>query len=1384
MQIFDAIVDLPGPDRGPALDEAVAGDAALRTAVQSLLDADDSLSGAEDMGGLGGLSLAGPTFAPGTVVDRYIVTGMLGEGGTAEVLAVEHRALGTRHALKILHRPEPDLRERLLEEGRIQASLRHPNVVRVTDLVDLPGGLGLVMDRVDGPSLRGALASGPMDPGHAAAIGAGVLAGVAAAHAAGLVHRDLKPDNVLLDRDPEGALLPRVADFGLARPAADPMRARTRTGVAMGTPGYIAPEQFRDARRAGPPADVFSLGCLLYELLVGRVPFLGIDLVEQFQASEQGRYVPLSTAAPETPAPMAAVIERALKAVASLRFADATEMHAAWLAATGDLATPDAPPLDPSAPPPMPAGSLPTLGFGGPVTFGPDAAAPPQATTLREQTQALLLTDVVDSTAMAERLGDRRMAEVWAAHDRVARDLLAPNGGREIDKTDGFLLLFEDVDAAVRYAVAYHAALRALSEELGEPLAARAGLHRGPVVLRENTPGDVARGAKPLEVEGLAKPTAARIMSVARGGQTLLSAAARERLGDAELQVLSHGHWRLKGVAAPVELFEVGDAEAPLLPPPDGAKVYRVVREGADWRPVTELPHNLPPAQRASFGRESELRAIARAFAEGTLLVTVLGPGGTGKTHLAQRFARGWLGDYPGGAWFCDLSEARTEAGVARALGAMLDIPLEAGAPFDVLREALTGRPRTLIVLDNMEQLIEATGESIGRLIGRVGSVRWLATSRHRLDLPAERLLPLAPLPLPDPAHPAEVIARSPAVQLFVDRARGARPGFTLEAAGAGTVANLVHLLDGLPLAIELAAARVRVLPPKRILSRMGRRFDLLKGKRRGGRQSTLRAAIDWSWDLLDAPERAALARCAVFEGSFDLEAAEAVLELDLDNAPWPTDLVESLVDKSLVRSQDLGEEVRFSLFRSIADYARERLDDAGAVVVDGVALTGPDARAEVEALHAEHYAAWGEAEARAGLYRAGGKEVRDRLARDLDNLVVGVHRCAAAHGADTAHDPDTGAALALGALALLEVTGPFTLAEEVASTALGCAPEHARGELQLLLGVVRTRAGEIEHSRAPLEAARAIAIAEGDAVLEARARTGLAHGALRRGDLEAARQGFEQALHLFEAAGDARGQAECLRELAHVVGIRGGRFAEATDLVERARDRASASGDALGAASTETYASALAAIQGDFPAATVAYTRARDRAREVGDRRTEGLAESMLGTVATHTGDLPSAGRHFTTALAIQRAIGDRVHEALTVVNQAELQVQLGDEVAAAASFGRTVELARSSGDPHAEGIALGWLAVLRIRGGDRAAASGFFEKAEARLRTAGDLVELAKVACRIAEAALQTGDRAEAERRTAQARASADALDLAGDAEVAQMVAALEARLGQSRA
>ncbi len=446
---------------------------------------------------------------------------------------------------------------------------------------------------------------------------------------------------------------------------------------------------------------------------------------------------------------------------------------------------------------------------------------------------ALLFTDLVDSTLLAERLGDARAAQVWAEHDRHGRELLARHGGREIDHTDGFFLVFDTAADAAGYAMAYQAVLAGLT------LAARVGIHVGTVTLHLNAAADVARGAKPLEVEGLAKPLAARVMAHARGGQVLLTRPARAALGDALPEgaaIESHGHYRLKGIVEPIELFELGlKGAAAFAPPPDSEKVSRVVRAGDElWQPLRAVRHNLAAERDAFVGRRTEMHALAQRLDGGARVLTVLGPGGSGKTRFVRRYGWTWLGDWPGGVCFCDLSEARSLEGILGAVAFALDVPLSQADPCAQLGHAIAARGRCLVVLDNFEHLVGHAASTLGIWAARAADAAFVVTSRERLHLPGEEIFALEPLALD-----------SDAIELFVARARAQRPGFELTGANRAAIERIVSLLDGLPLAIELAAARVRVMSPAQLVERLRDRFALLSGARgAAARQGTLRAAI------------------------------------------------------------------------------------------------------------------------------------------------------------------------------------------------------------------------------------------------------------------------------------------------------------------------------------------------------------------------------------------------------------------------------------------------------------------------------------------------------------------------------------------------------------
>jgi predicted ATPase/class 3 adenylate cyclase len=958
-----------------------------------------------------------------------------------------------------------------------------------------------------------------------------------------------------------------------------------------------------------------------------------------------------------------------------------------------------------------------------------------------EDALALLLTDLVDSAALAQQLGDAEMARLSAAHDRVARDLLHQWRGREIDKTDGFLLVFEAARDALAYALSYHRALA----QLQPPLRARAGLHVGAVILRATPQADVALGAKPMEADGLSKPIAARVMSTALGGQTLLTQAAMNALGAHRHRWVSHGHWRMKGLPQPLELFEVGDADAPFRPPPDAEKVYRVVRRGELWLPARETRHNLPAERDAFVGREASLNELAQRYEQGTRLVSLLAIGGCGKTRLALRYGWTWLGDYPGGVWFCDLAPARTLEGLYSAVAQGLEVPLGPGDPAVQLGHAIAGHGRCLLILDNFEQLARHAEASIGHWLECAGQAHFLVTTREVLGITGEQALALAPLP----AAEAEV--------LFLRRAAAARGGFEPGSDDRSAIATLVGLLDGLPLAIELAAARARTLTPRALLARMSERFRLLASSGgRHDRQATLRAAFDWSWDLLSEEEKVALAQLSVFEGGFTLEAAEGVIEFSaLPEAPWALDVIHSLVDKSFVRAS--GDE-RFDLLVSVQAYADEHLRGEGRYPG-----SGPAALATAQARHAAWFA------------QLGPDAATDRHCIELDNLVAACRR------ATQRGDINAAVGTLEGAWAALALRGPFQTGVALAETlgAQSGLPSRVAAKVQAVRG-------------------KALAAAGGRAL---------------------AAEAFEQALQHAQAAADRRGVAAATSELATLHARQGllerARLEHATALTE-ARGVAD---PALECAALNGLG-ALHFEQGQMEAAQRHWDAALAVARRAGLRRWQGSLLGNLGNLQANLGQMAQAQQHCEQALQAARELGDRKSEGHNLANLAMLHhVQgqpeaavragqsavhlaqqlghprlacvalcnlalavgtLGDAAQAESHFDAALQVAQDIGDQRVEGQVKGYLGQTRAQRGEIQTARRLLDEGQRLLEATADMLSLALLLCCRSEVETLAGDTAAARRAQAQAAALGEAAGAGPASELGQALARLAGRLG----
>jgi predicted ATPase/class 3 adenylate cyclase/Tfp pilus assembly protein PilF len=953
---------------------------------------------------------------------------------------------------------------------------------------------------------------------------------------------------------------------------------------------------------------------------------------------------------------------------------------------------------------------------------------------------ALLLTDVVDSTQLTERLGNAAAARLWTAHDRLARDLLPTYRGLEIDKTDGLLLLFPDAGDALDYAAAYHRALAGLSV----PLQARAGLHVGRVVLRDNLAADVARGAKPVEVEGVAKATAARIMSLARPGQTLLSPTAKDGIEAPHRRFHSHAHWRLKGLAEPIELFEAHDTAAPSAPPADQPKAYRVVRDGDLWLPAREIAHALPAERDVFVGRRDALEALAQRFESGARLVSVTGIGGTGKTRLATRFAWTWLGEFPGGAWFCDLAQARSIEGIASAVGQALDVPLGQDDPIVQLGHAIAGRGRCLIVLDNFEQVARHAEATLGHWLGRARDARFLVTSRGVLGLGGESVLPLAPL------GPGEASA------LFVERAQSAKPGFDPREADAAAIEPLVALLDGLPLAIELAAARVRVMPPRTLLARMSERFKLLSTTGgRADRQATLRATFDWSWELLSAAEKAALAQLSVFEGGFALEAAEAVLDLSVvDDPPWPLDVLQSLVEKSLVRQV---RDDRFELLVSVQAYAAEHLRTP-----DRYVGSGPRAQRAAESRHAAWFAGLTEAQATAG------------RCVELENLVRAGRR-AATHGESIA------ATQALeGAWAALKLRGPFKTAADLARDvgAVPSLPDALRARVERVEGRALEACGRVAEARKRYRSALALARAVGDRSCEGRLLSSLGNLDANEAQMEAAQQHLDAALWLAREAGDRLLECEVrngLGTLNHYLGrieaARGDYLAAlaiARDLGDRHWQ-----GGVLGNLGN------LDASQGRLEAARAHFEAGLEVSRDLGNRKWEGNALSNLGLLHQLQGQLGEARSALQRALVVARELGHARLEAIVLCNLGIVDDAAGSLDEARDHYQAALVVARELGDRRSEGQFLGYLGTLHARCGRFAEARAALEAGAALLRQASDRLNLGVLLCGTAELEWRSGQRQAAFATLSQIEDIEEAVGSQGKSELSNALARVRALL-----
>jgi predicted ATPase/class 3 adenylate cyclase len=854
-------------------------------------------------------------------------------------------------------------------------------------------------------------------------------------------------------------------------------------------------------------------------------------------------------------------------------------------------------------------------------------------------TVTFLFTDIEGSTARWERQPEAMRAAL-ARHDALIRAAIHKHRGHIVKTTgDGFHAAFSRAQDAVDAAIDAQRSLQA--EPWGEvgPLRVRVALHTGAAEERDG------------DYYGPALNRAARLLSAGHGGQTLLSEAIAGLVRD--------------DLPPSVSLRDLGEHRLKDLRRPE--RVHQLIATGlpADFPPLASLDarsHNLPSHPTALLGRERERADVRGAFAGGARLVTLTGPGGTGKTRLGLQVAADLLDDFEHGVFLVELAPISDPTLVASTIAQVLGVRDAGNRPVeDSVREYLRGRS-LLLLLDNFEQVLPAASV-VADLLAACYGLAVLATSREPLRLRGEQEYAVDPLALPgaDRAATIGTALASPAVALFVQRARAIRSDFALTDENAAAVAEICRRLDGLPLAIELAAARVRLLSPQMMVGRMERRLRLLAGGARDlpARHRTLHDTIAWSYDLLDDAECRLFRRLAVFVGGFSLEDAEAVCkpggESDLDVQGG----VASLVAKSLLRQQeDLDGEPRFGMLETIRDYALERLDASGEAP-------------RIRRLHAECFLAlagraWPELTGRdQGAWYA-------RLEADHDNMRA--------------------------ALAWCLVT-----------------PEGAHIATRLACALYRfwQRHGHVAEGRVWL--ARSLSRRGLDD--EARARLLNAAGVLARvqGDTPLAREFFEESLALFRTLGEQADVANTLHNLGSVVHFQGD-LRLATALLDESLTLWRTAGDRWGLAMALSFRGSLARDRGEVTQAIALYEESLGLLREHGDWWGVAAVLGSLGTLVGDQGDHARAAEFFEQRMAIRVELGDPTGAAWSQAHLGRTAYQERDFERASRLYRQSLRSYWEMGHRWEPIICLEGLAAATLSAGDPARSTALYGAASAQ--------------------------------------------------------------------
>ena len=899
-------------------------------------------------------------------------------------------------------------------------------------------------------------------------------------------------------------------------------------------------------------------------------------------------------------------------------------------------------------------------------------------------TITFLCTDIEGSTQLWERHPEA-MRIALARHDALLRQTIAAHDGVVFKSGgDGVYAAFTRAPDALTAAVAAQQAL--IAEPWGTtPLPVRMVLHTG---VAEERDGDYF--GPPLN-------RAARLLAVGHGGQILLSRATQELVCDTlppDVTLRDLGTHRLKDLVRREHIFQVIVPD--LL---------------ADFPPLRTLgarSHNLPAQLTPLIGRTTEVAAVCdRLRRDDMRLLTLTGSGGMGKTRLALQAAAELLDDFADGVYFVELATISDASLVAPTIAKTLGMKETSDQTLVEGLKAYLRLKHMLLVLDNFEQILEAA-PLVMELLVAAPKLKVLVTSRMLLRLYGEHEFVVPPFAVPDPAHlPAlERMIEYDAIRLFIERAQAVKADFTITKTNAPAIAEICARLDGLPLAIELAAARSKLMAPDALLARLSNRLQVLTGGARTqpARQQTLRNTIDWSYQMLDAPGQLLFARLEVFVGGCTLEAAEAVCVVDGDQQQNVLDGLAALLDHNLLRRTETASgETRFVMQETIREYARDRLVACAEATI-------------IRQQHAHFFLNWAE---RAALEAQGAHQTvwLDRLEQEHDNLR------AALAWFDAQEAAQTGLWLVGTLLEFWSVRGYFGEGRVWLERFLAQAPEPTMAQAKALhgAGVLAYRQGDYPAAQAHYEQSLGLYRELGDTQGVAVVLNSLGELARIQSDYSLATACYEESLLRYRELGDKKGVATLLNSLGAVRRDHGD-FAAANTLLEESLALYRELGDRAGAAGSLFRLATVARLQRNYTLERGYLEESLAIRRALGDKWGMAYALNNLGLLAGSLRNFEQAAARYEESLLLFRELNDKNGVAMVLMNQGEMARAMDEYAQAAARYEESLSLYRELG--HKNGIAsvLHNLGYVALHQGDHEWAATMFRKSLALHRELGN--------------------------------------------------------------